>query len=408
MQTDPLSEDPQEEDEGHENVPHEHQAAKVEVIDLRQTTCGCPGLGTCHVLDSLDIDLGHSRAYGGGYGHSMEQHLRSVNRFALFDDVISFVDETHTYYYESVAPYFSAKRRINSSTTAVISAYFEKFDEDATLVRMRKRGRMDNPDDEYYGMTDEQIKKKWKDNGENAAQTGTDMHAAIERFLNHARIEDDEHEDTRQFMMFRLWHLEVMVEQQELPFRTELCMFDEECEMAGMCDLVSQPVEWARDPLRCHWINLKDWKHTTKCNWENLPYADVSEKTLKDASRLFWNDNKKQFRYDPKKQRAFAARRAKGLCSDLVDCEASKYLVQLNVYKWMIERNSPYVVKSMQIVAFHSENDDPVVIEVPNFQTVIEKMMEARKASMLEKYADEMELLVSRIKSLQLHPTRPE
>ena len=392
-----------------EEIREEDETGPVKHIERMERKCACPGLAAgAEVIDAVDVELGHSLEYGGGYGHSMVQHLRHLNPFSLFDAVLRFVDPTHTYYYKKVAPYFQQERKINSSTTSVISQYFEKFDVDATLQRMRKKGRMDDPEDEYYGMSDNDIRKYWMKNGENAAETGTAMHECIERYMNSARRKDDPEEDTNQFELFLLWHIAFMVAIGEVPFRTELCMFDEEHEMAGMCDLVSQRKEWAQDPERKHWINLKDWKHTQKCNWEYLPYSEFKNRNAKDPRRMFVRrDGKRQLRMDRKSQRSFPAKAAKGHCSELVDCEASKYFIQLNVYKWMIERNSEYRVQSMQIVAFHQDNAEHVVIEVPNLQHIIEKMMADRKKTMLAKYEAELALVQQRIHSLKEHPTRP-
>jgi len=405
----PLADHVEPKKRAHCQISEKDDAGAIKAVELEQRVCSCPGLASgANVVDTVDVNLGHSLAYGGGYGHSMVKHLRSVNPFPLFDAVLRFVDHTHTYYYKKVAPYFEQERKINSSTTAVISQYFEKFDVDATLQRMRKKGRMDDPKDEYYQMSDDDIRRYWTKNGENASGAGTDMHECIERFLNNARRPGDPEEDTNQFELFQIWHIDNMLATRELPFRTELCMFDEEHEMAGMCDLVSQPEEWAKDPERRHWINLKDWKHTQKCNWQYLPYTNHAERVAKDPRRMFVRrDGKRQFRADRKSGRSFPSKPAKGHCAELVDCEASKYFIQLNVYKWMIGRNSKFRVQSMQIVAFHQDNTETIVIEVPDLQHIVEKMMADRRREMLARYEAELALTQQRIRSLREHPTRP-
>jgi len=387
------------------------------MVDLSESCCGC-GVETRVGLNAIDLDLGHAWLFGGGYGHVKGVHLKSLNPFELFDTCLGFVEETHTYYYLKTPGLFGNKRKINSSTTAVLSAQFKKFDAEATLYGMRKRGRMDNPDDEYYNMTDSAILKAWRDNGQAAAGSGTAMHEAIERFLECARIKDDPEEDEHRFWLFRAWHLQEMVLQGEVPYRTELCMFDEEHEMAGMCDLVSQKLEWAKDPRRRHWINLKDWKCTQKCNWEYLPFVEYSKRAEKDPSRMMWKTHATQFRVDMKSGKKFRANQALAFCQSLVDCKASEYFIQLNIYKWMIERNSPCRVQGMQIVAFHNDNAETVVIDVPDLQHIVRNMMRDRKQEMLKRYKRERQAFMLKYKekitllneqeySLLHHPTRP-
>ena len=413
----PLADDVECEERGHQDVGEQQDAPKVKVVDLSKWTCACPDFpvgSTGDVLNTIDEDLGHSLAFGGGYGHNMEIHWRSLRPLPFFDTCVRFEDDTHTYYYRCVPPYFKRERRINSSTTAVIKDYFGVFDADAVIAGMRKRGRMTNPNDAYYGMSDEEIKKNWEDNGADKSGIGSDMHAAIERFLNNARVPNDPDEEKLQFVLFRAWHLDTMVGPGELPFRTELCMIDEEHEMAGMCDLVSQPLAWRSDPVRRWHVNLKDWKCTDKCNWEALPFTSEAQRSVRDPRRCFVDrSGTRQYRYDKATKKTFAAKPALMFCGELLDCEASKYFIQLNVYKWMLERNSPYTVETMQIVAFHWTNTEPVVIDVPNLQHVVEKMMARRARDMKRRYESqiaefesEMEVVRSRLESLMNPTTR--
>ena len=45
------------------------------------------------------------------------------------------------------------------------------------------------PESKYYGMTKEEIKKSWNDNGDNAAKLGTDMHKMFEDYYNGLEVQ---------------------------------------------------------------------------------------------------------------------------------------------------------------------------------------------------------------------------
>ncbi len=365
----------------------------------------------------------HSPLYGGGTGESHETYLRRINPVPMFDTCLSFDDPTHTYSYEPVDGYFDRRRKVNSSTTAVVHQYFEDFDADGALRRMRMRGRMNDPTDRYYGMTDRQIKHQWARDAERASGIGTQMHNCIERYLNNARRPNDPYERTRQFALFRRWHARHMIEEREPPFRTELCMFHERSETAGMADLISQPLEWRRDPERAHWVNLKDWKCTQKCNWEYAPYIECEGEKARfeqDPRRIFWSDTHKQVCVDHRSGKTYTARRAKGVFDCLVDCTLALYTVQLNWYWFMATCGSALEIKSAQIVAFYWGNDEPVVFNVPNLQPQVARAFYHRHETMLIRYEleaeqlllrenpdddEQLELLSDRVYSLQHAPT---
>lgn len=331
----------------------------------------------------------HAPLYGGGTGENHETYLRGINPVPLFDTCLSFDEPTHTYSYEKCDGYFERRRKVNSSTTSVLKAFFEEFDADKTLAGMRQRGRMRNPADEYYNMTDKQIKDMWQRTNNRSRDIGTEMHNCIERYLNNARRPNDPWERTRQFALFRRWHAKNMIAAREPPFRTELCMFNERAEMAGMADLVTQPLEWREDPKRSHWVNLKDWKCTNKCNWEFAPFVEIEGELARwfpDPNRIFAVDTHQQVKTDPKKGKTFRAKQAKGIFSCLVDCTLAMYTVQLNIYRFMIELGTKLRVQSMEIVAFHWTNDEPLVFVVPDLQPLVARVFQERTVAMQLRY----------------------
>lgn len=71
------------------------------------------------------------------------------------------------------------------SVTTLIHHFFEPFHESAVIAGMRARDNWKK--NKYYGLTDDQIKLLWKENGQGASGKGTKMHAHLEH-LFHDRI----------------------------------------------------------------------------------------------------------------------------------------------------------------------------------------------------------------------------
>ena len=90
------------------------------------------------------------------------------------DDNIEFQENGHVYTVK--------KKRGYKSITTVVHNAFEKFNSDAIIDRMMASKNWENS--KYYGMTKQEIKKQWKDNGAEAAQLGTTMHYLFEYHYN--------------------------------------------------------------------------------------------------------------------------------------------------------------------------------------------------------------------------------
>ena len=101
------------------------------------------------------------------------QHARDKN--------ILFAEEGHKYTITS-----DPGSQYTSVTTCVHS-HFPKFDSDAILKSMMK-GKNWKEGHKYWGLTAEQIKQQWADNGAAASQAGTDLHYRIECFMNNVEL----------------------------------------------------------------------------------------------------------------------------------------------------------------------------------------------------------------------------
>lgn len=269
--------------------------------------------------------------------HFTDTTLQQQNPCPEFDDHIRFDDSlqpdgsrAHDYYIDG--------EKWKGSVSSFYHDFFPSFDADLRITRMMSR-----PDWEthrYYGMTSDQIKKLWKDIGDDASERGTVMHAAIECYYNADEVGKqviiNEHPgpDFGYFLNF----------QQEVacrwtPWRTELRVFDRELRLAGSVDMLYwSPHSTPQQPL----LIMYDWKRSKKIlgkdayGWGKPPLTHLPNHSL------------------------------------------SHYSIQLNVYKALIERNTAYRIESMWMGIFHPNQDNYVTLLVPDLQKEVRAMFEIR------------------------------
>lgn len=277
--------------------------------------------------------------------------LRDKNYVTVFDSRIDFDESSHTYYLDG--------QKLQGSSTGFIHSYFNEFDADDAIRKMRN-GKKWNQDHKYYDWTDEEIKKDWERNRDNSATSGTRMHELIEWFYNglvtKAQLKHmaDEHgmPELLQFLEFQ----NKMIEQVDVkngdsdssfalvPFRTELRVFYEppgqpHLTLAGSVDMLYYECPaLARsdlDLVLCDWKRSKEIKYTS--------YRSIEK--------------------------------GRGPCSHLDDCNFNHYSLQLNLYQWMIQRKTPYRITRRFICVFHPNQHSFQMLPVADMQETITKMM---------------------------------
>jgi hypothetical protein len=60
----------------------------------------------------------------------------------------------------------------------------------------------------------------------------------------------------------------------------------------------------------------------------------------------------------------------------LDDCEASKYFLQLNMYRHILQKHYNIVVSSMTLTSFHPQASTYFCTDVPFWDTEVEKVLE--------------------------------
>lgn len=224
------------------------------------------------------------------------------------DHKISFKDEGHIYTYDNKENF--------TSVTTLIHNFFPKFDSDKIIDKMMKSKNWGNS--KYYGMSKEEIKHLWNENGRKASEAGTLMHASFEDFFN-GQLNDEP--STLEFKQFKAyWNKFQKVNPSWFPYRTEWIVYDEVKKIAGSIDMTFSNPQGE--------LIIVDWKRSKNIQTSN-----------------HW-------------QKGF------GPFSHLDDCNYNHYTLQLNIYRHILENHYNKKVLAMYLVVCHPNQIHANVIQV--------------------------------------------
>ena len=254
--------------------------------------------------------------------------LETINMHPL-DVNIKFEEEYHTYFWK--------EEKLATSVTKLVEKYFEKFDPDVVIEKM-KNGR-NWPRKEYMTKagtpwSDKSIKDSWENLGLNARNRGTWMHYNIERMLNgYGAVSYDKLPEMKQFSDF---YEQVITAQGIQPYRTEWRIAAPDLSLAGSVDFVGK--------LESGYV-ICDWKRSKKLG----PELQASNK---------WG------------------KQAKPPLEDLEDSDATKYFLQLNVYRYILQKYYGLPISKMILASFHPQIEGYLTTEVPILQKQVEAILE--------------------------------
>ena len=224
------------------------------------------------------------------------------------DAAIRFNAPNHVYTVEGHSGY--------TSVTKWVGSLFPSFDSDLVITKMMASKKWNRSP--YFGKTRQNIKEQWKNTGRNAAKAGTAMHDTIEQFYNNLEIEIDCLE-LEYFMDF-----EKAIGSRMTPYRTEWRVWDSDLRIAGTVDMVFENPDTT--------LSLYDWKRCkliTKDNpWESALVSCIGH----FPNSNYWH-----------------------------------YALQLNMYKFILEKNYKKTVKEMVLVCLHPNNANQsfIRLEIP-------------------------------------------
>lgn len=242
------------------------------------------------------------------------------------DNHIIFDEGPHIYTIDGDSNY--------TSVTTWNHSHFKHFNADEVIQNM-KLGKNWNENNKYWGMTDDEIKNLWKQNGNEEAGKGTKLHYDIECYYNNIESKNDSIEWTY-FMNFYEDHKKM------IPYRTEWMVWDKDLKLAGSIDMVFENEDGTLsiyDWKRCKEISKTSWDFsTTKCI-EHIPDS------------RFWH-----------------------------------YSLQLNTYKYLLEKNYNKKIKDMYLVKLHPNNKrkNYEKIKVADLSDEIEDLIFLRENNLLK------------------------
>lgn len=170
------------------------------------------------------------------------------------------------------------------SVTTFLEQFFEDFDPKAVVDKYYK-GWQEKKHKKYFELSKKDILKLWKANGLDARDKGTDMHLGFEQYVNDLAIE---YLETKELINFMNWY-DIEVSE---PFRTEYTVYGSKEKIVGNIDFI-----------------YKNQKGET---------CIVDYKRSKVPSNFSFGKT------------------CVGL--DLPDTKVSKHMVQLNLYKYLLEK----------------------------------------------------------------------
>jgi hypothetical protein len=271
------------------------------------------------------------------------QRLAEINKHPR-DDRIQFEEESHTYTIDGT-------RAGWTSCTGFLHNFFGHFDADAVIAKM-----MSSPkwfESKYFGMTAEEIKKQWSDKGKASSEAGTRMHLDIEHFYNAMPAGGDDYSfDTGvKGLAVDQWTPAEGAEwdyfcdyqrkygSQFVPFRTEWLVFDEEHKVAGSIDMVYKKPDGT--------LAIYDWKRIEELKVENRFQSGL------------------------------------GPVSHLPDTNYWHYSLQLNVYRYILQKHYGYTVSELALVVLHPNNKSWRVAKLNMLDDEVLGMMESRARALV-------------------------
>jgi hypothetical protein len=274
------------------------------------------------------------------------QRLAVLNKHER-DDRIQFEEETHTYTIDGT-------RAGWTSCTGFLHNFFGHFDADAVIAKM-----MASPkwfESKYFGKTAEEIKKQWSDKGKASSEAGTRMHLDIEHFYNAMpatgaktaytmedglagmAIDDWPPQEGAEWNYFCDYQQTYVIPKGWQPFRTEWLVFDPEHKVAGSIDMLYMKPDGT--------LAIYDWKRIEELKTDNRFQSGLGPVThLPDTN--YWH-----------------------------------YSLQLNVYRYIIQKHYGYVVSELALVVLHPGNSMWKVAKLNFMDEEVAGMMAARKRAL--------------------------
>jgi len=278
------------------------------------------------------------------------------------DERIHFEEKGHQYTIDDAKDYTSVTTRNH--------AYFPKFDADKVIKSMMS-GRNWKEGHKNWGMTAEQIKESWSQNGTHEAGLGTQLHEKIEIFMN------------RPWMPWPYTQAQLLKEYEE--WWKMLSSSENEVELEDTIQNhyfmefydISDTAEWGyfltflRDfptlvPYRTEWLIFHEEQKLAGSI--DMTYLDV------ETGDLLIYDWKRAKYIPPSTEGSFGRYATHPLLQNIPDTNFWHYSLQLNTYQAILEKKYGKHVRELCLIRLHPNHTTYERIPLPNLQPLIEKL----------------------------------
>jgi hypothetical protein len=226
----------------------------------------------------------------------------------------------------------STKILLGSVTTFIHKDLFNDFDEDVVIREMHASPRWTQS--HYYPMTMEEIKAQWKEDRE----SGTAMHHNLEDYYNCQPFKDD----SREFELFQRYEND-HIKGRYVPFRTEWWIYDLELRIVGAIDLLYISVNPSKDgKIHLRMVDYKRARNVSECNWYGK--TGIAPPT-----------------------------------EHMHDTNVSHYLVQLCIYKMILEKYYNVIIDDMFLLFLHPTQSSYISYPVLWHQPFMDSLIQFRK-----------------------------
>lgn len=178
------------------------------------------------------------------------------------------------------------------------------------------------------------VGKHWDANGANASKLGTILHRNCELYCNQETV-DDESQEFQYFLNF----FKAITDDGLIPYRSEQVLWVQEMDLAGSVDIQFVKIDPVTGKKTYY---LKDWKRSKQIKLRNRFQNGI------------------------------------GLARHMEDTNYNHYTLQLNMYKFIIEKYYGIKFESMSILIFHPNQENYVEIFLEDKQDLIQKIYEQR------------------------------
>lgn len=259
------------------------------------------------------------------------------------DANIQFVEQGHKYFI------LNEPNVHYTSVTTWNHSKFEKFDADKIITNMMnakswKQGH------KYWGLSAEQIKNMWDTNRDAVSKAGSDLHYEIECFNNDKRFtfEYTNKELYEMYMCYNKENVDKAAKEWQYfiqfikdyphlkPYRTEWMIYDEDAKIAGSIDMVYENPDGT--------LSIYDWKRSKEISKTNN-FSKFSTSSI--------------------------------ICH-IPDCNFWHYALQLNTYKYILEKKYGKQIKDLHLVRLHPDETNYELIKLPILSTEMDDLFEER------------------------------